>query len=518
MATKLWRGAARDLLGHALFLAFLGCAACGEDGTDNPTQPGADASDDTSADVVDDAQVSEDAGEPSRPDPFEPQDPPLGGLVNVSADLEEVLERGELEGACDRYFGGQRDERTHLLCGKWMFFYEGFDGPGVPGPIFQFLLDEMHDVVGPGYGVYGQILDPSSERGWPLGWGRARPFGANIEGVAQTCGACHFGRLPDGRYSVGAPNHEYDYGGHFLSFGVFPSVALLGGEAGHDPQAVEELRPLLDALEADPARRDKLLQAVLPLASAGPAPTINAEVEGNFARWTPGTMDVFMAPLEPDDGVNIPNKIISLWGLPSAQDAERYGMPDAMLSWVGTGGSVEDFVNFFVRWFGDPEVYTAERVEPLVAFLLSLRAPQNPSPPPSDAVERGAALFRTAGCLECHGGPRGSGVELYGFDELGTDPQAMRFLDPDLDGEACCGVDGGEGALTHKIKSPRLVGLWGQRRFLHNGSLPSLEALFCLEPRPPSGEPPYQTGGHMQSCDGLSEQERQDLLAYMKSL
>lgn len=96
-------------------------------------------------------------------------------------------------------------------------------------------------------------------------------------------------------------------------------------------------------------------------------------------------------------------------------------------------------------------------------------------PQDSDAVDRGGIVFADAGCLECNGGARGIGLRAYSFEEIGTDPGLGTWLDPEPDGVACCDVDTSKDPLTNGVKSPRLVGLWAQERFLHNGSVESLE-------------------------------------------
>jgi hypothetical protein len=73
--------------------------------------------------------------------------------------------------------------------------------------------------------------------------------------------------------------------------------------------------------------------------------------------------------------------------------------------------------------------------------------------------------------------------------------------------------------MTHGVKSPRLVGMWTLERFLHNGSLTSLGQLFCQtdSPRPPVGEAPMLTTGHSYTCDGLTETEKEQLIAYLEA-
>ena len=120
-------------------------------------------------------------------------------------------------------------------------------------------------------------------------------------------------------------------------------------------------------------------------------------------------------------------------------------------------------------------------------------------------------LFHVAGIPGSAVGPRGGGLEVFDFDEIGTDPALARWGDADGDGEMCCGV---EGELTGGIKAPRLSGLFALGRLLHNGSLTSLEQLLCVEERPVSGAPPYANTGHTYGCD-LSSADKASLLSFL---
>lgn len=106
------------------------------------------------------------------------------------------------------------------------------------------------------------------------------------------------------------------------------------------------------------------------------------------------------------------------------------------------------------------------------------------------------------------------GRTTYPYDEIGTDPAMSAWGDGDGDGAYCCGFDG---LPTRELKSPRLVGLWAQQRFLHNGSVASLEELLCLAPRTPSSLPAQGSGGHEFGCD-LDTGDREALVAFLKSL
>jgi len=453
----------------------------------------------------------------NQPGPFDPQPDQAEGLVNLSADLDLVLEEGGLPGACDRYLAGQTESRrARLLCGKEMFFYQSFDTAGAPAALIDHLVSDYPDEIGAGFERYGMVRDPGSPGSLPLGLAPTLPLDEEgaIPAYAFTCASCHFGRLPDGRYAVGAPNHSYDYGRQILAMSVYPSVASgLTAAEEHAPEVVAAIQPLLDRYAADAGVRDGLLAALLSLSALGSAPAIDGEVEGYYASWATGTQDFIIAPLPLDDGVHVISKIIDLWAIPDSAEQAAAGMPHAMLAWTGAAQSLPDFLAGFAV-VGGQEPWSADRLAPLAEYIETLRAPDNPDPPEAGLVAEGAELFEADGCAGCHGGPRGSGTRLFDFDEIGTDAAMARWMDPDGDGEPCCDVEL-LAPLTGKLKSPRLTGMWAKRRFLHNGSLASLDELFCTDgPRPAEGEQPYGAGGHTMTCD-LPDSDKRALIAYL---
>jgi hypothetical protein len=449
----------------------------------------------------------DDDGDASR-DPFAPQPDTSEGLTNVSADLDAVLEHGALATACADADANPGDRRLRLLCGKAMFFHEGFGTAGIPRPLVDWLLASFPDEVGTGFAEVGMIADPAT--GLPLGLAPGAPFG-DVESLAFTCASCHFARLPDGRYAVGAPNHDYDYGRMNLMLALLPALSIPGADPSqHDAEAIAEIQPLRDRMAADPQIGTDLIAALLPLLGSGNAslPAFSAANERWYARWRTGTMDFFIEPLPLDDQVHTVSKISALWGIP--QEGARLG-------WTGGTASLEHFLaGFVLLGGGDAAAWPDERLAPLAEYVYSLRAPEGPPTDPA-AVSRGAEVFADA-CLECHGGPRGQGERLYSYEEIGTDAAMRWWADgPDHDGEPCCGLTFFEGdEVTNAIKSPRLVGLWAQSRFLHNGALDSLEQLLCVEPRAGVAEAAFGDSGHTFGCD-LADADRAALLAYLRA-
>jgi mono/diheme cytochrome c family protein len=457
----------------------------------------------------------DDGDDDGAADPFAPQADTSEGLTNVSADLDAVLEHGALATACTDAAADPTDRRKRLLCGTAMFFDESFGTVGVPKPILTWLVADFPAEVGPGFTDLGMVADPRSPDGLPIGFGAAEPLGS-IDTVSFTCASCHFAQLPDGRYAVGAPNLGYDYGRMILMASVLPALSIPGADpAAHDPDAIAALQPLRDRMAADSSIQTDLITALLPLITGGGAmPMFSAENEHWYAHWRTGTMDFFIEPLAFDDQVHTVSKISSLWGLPDEAELTAAGGHSAMLGWTGGTASVANFLAGFVDLGGGVlDDWPADRLAPLEEYIRSLRAPEPPTP---DAdVARGRALF-VDDCQGCHGGPRGMGVELYGYDELGTDDAMTWWADgPDHDGELCCGLRLQPGdSITHAIKSPRLVGLWAMDRFLHNGSVDSLDQLLCRTPRAGITAPAFGDGGHEYGCE-LDDADRAALVAYL---
>jgi hypothetical protein len=434
--------------------------------------------------------------------------------VQASRDARTLVEP-DLAGACRRYHAGFEDRPTVLACGKWMFFYETFGMGGVPSSLPRFLVRAFPDEIGHGFTKLGMIEDPRSHDHLPFGMARGKMEGLATS-IAWTCASCHVARIPDGRIVIGAPNDRYAYGAQVLMMTMFPFVAT-SGPKGHDPDAVAVIQPLLDRLKAKPQIWAALGGSLMLAMGAFKWPNLPAEIEHMYATWPTGTLDFLLKPLPLDDQVEVVGKIPLLFDLPRDPTSDHDRMIHAMLGWSGNAHSLIAFMHGFIGLGGGkPSAWSDHELRPIIEYIYSLEAPKNLSPPPAAGVAAGRALFHEKKCDACHDGPHHAGRKLYPLDEIGTDGELARWLDPTHTGKPCCKVEIDD-PLTRAVKAPALLALWLQNRFLHNGSLSSLEQLFCLAPRP-TRAPPMSSSGHMQTCEGLTPDEKHALIDYLRAL
>lgn len=205
---------------------------------------------------------------------------------------------------------------------------------------------------------------------------------------------------------------------------------------------------------------------------------------------------------------------------------------------------------------------TAESMAAVTGLLTRYRPPPFPGEVNRGRASRGEEVF-LAHCARCHGehgdlsGP--PPLPLLRFpnrlspgSEIGTDPQRWRSFDSDLadavNGSAYAGrVDA---ARTGGYVANPLSGLWATAPYLHNNSVPSVWSLMHPEERPerflvgghaldlerlgidyPEGYTPWSrprlhdttlpglgNAGHESPFDLLAEEEKLDLLEYLKLL
>jgi hypothetical protein len=162
----------------------------------------------------------------------------------------------------------------------------------------------------------------------------------------------------------------------------------------------------------------------------------------------------------------------------------------------------------------------------LALYIYSLQPPPNPNPF-NEQAQAGQKLFQREGCVKCHVPPLYTSNKLTlaeGFAKPKDLPASLDVLPFSV------GTDPGLALKTRKgtgfYEVPSLKGVWYRGRYLHDGSVASLEEMFdpgrTKDDHLPGGWRPLGTSrraihGHEFGLD-LTGEEREQLLAFLKTL
>jgi mono/diheme cytochrome c family protein len=304
---------------------------------------------------------------------------------------------------------------------------------------------------------YGLHPAPFPNEGLPMGlrWSR-KPDGTRT-GIQVDCLACHGGSI-GGRSYVGLPNSQIDYESLFN-----------------------------DLFRAD-GRRAPLVPFVI-----------------NTARGTTnaGMMSVVLLSLRNPDlshrrfplplGSNLPElDAPAWWGLKHKKTMYQDGRTPA--------ASVRANMQFLL---GEKTLQQFKELEPtfrdIQAYLLSLEPPKYPFPIDSVRTIRGLLVFKRA-CAGCHGtyGEHPSyPSKIVPLETVGTDPARSLGISVRAVEHYNATWFGEQHPVSRErvgYQAPPLDGIWSTAPYLHNGSIPTLYSLLRSSTRPARFTRPPSTG------------------------
>jgi hypothetical protein len=129
----------------------------------------------------------------------------------------------------------------------------------------------------------------------------------------------------------------------------------------------------------------------------------------------------------------------------------------------------------------------------LVGYLGSVLPPE-PEISGERAIDGGRRVFRRSGCGDCHLEAPGAGGAVVPLGTLVAEYQPVRgeiAENPTIGFDDRIALAPGEDAIAKRgYKVPSLLGLWLSEPYLHDGSVPTLEALVSPE-RGPGAPHPY---------------------------
>ncbi len=304
---------------------------------------------------------------------------------------------------------------------------------------------------------YGLHPAPYPNDGLPMGLRRGIGRDGVKSGLQIDCMACHGGSI-GGKSYVGLGNTQLD------------------------------LRPLLNELTIADGRRPPPSTFVLNTSrgtnNAGMVAAVLLSLRNPDLSFR-----AFPMPL----GVNLPELDTPAWWLLKRKRTMYYdGRTDAR--------SVRTNMQFML---GEKTLEEFKKLEPtfrdLRAYLLSLEPPKYPFPIDSAKAARGQVVFEET-CARCHGtyGPGGRYPnKIIALDVIGTDPARAKGLS---DRHVAYYNSTWLGAV-HPVslerkgyQAPPLDGVWATAPYLHNGSIPTLHALLASSTRPRRFTRPPSTG------------------------
>lgn len=394
-----------------------------------------------------------------------------------------------------------------------------------------------------GWASFGFIQEPNQDL--PVGFAR-RELG--YPSVEPNCALCHSGSY---RVSASSPNgvlpaapaHELDLEG-FQRF-LYDCAADPRFTASNVLAAIDKQKPMgtIESLyyrfAIIPMTQSGLLRQRGEYAWQKNRPK---QGRGRTDTFNPTKIDVFFMG---DDGTLGTTDLPQVW---NQKPREKL-----WLHWDGNNGNIHER-NFAAAMAigATPDSVLLPSFNRVTQYLLNLAPPAYPFPINKDAAQRGQGLYEQ-NCAKCHSfqGQDVGGVTPVA--EVGTDPHRLQSFTQSL-------VDN-----FHKIDMPPfkfdsyrktqgysnmpIDGIWARGPYLHNGSVPTLwDLLLPPEQRPtlffrgynvfdpervgyvsqgPEAEAVgfrYDTSvvgnansGHLYGTQ-LSEQDRKDLLEYLKML
>ena len=364
------------------------------------------------------------------------------------------------------------------------------------------------------------------------------PNGVRIS--VANCYTCHSGFI-NGSFIPGIGNNEGDFTDDQSSTATTLELAIANNYGANSPE-VAAYQPLRRAIEATGSK------IATDVVGVNPADKLTAVLIANRDKDDLHWLDE--PTQEIPDGV-IPTDVPAWWLLKKKNamfysgngrgDFARIMMASSLLTLQDTTKARE----------------VDNKFSDVLAFINSIEPPVYPETLNETTLGAGEKIF-TDNCSKCHG-TYGSNETypnlIVDLEEIGTDPFLLNvnfaynnFIDWYNESWFSKAPYDAYFVVENGYIAPPLDGVWATAPYLHNGSVPNLETLLNSNIRPkywkrigtdynldqiglnfeelsaPGDKTVYDTtvdgygnGGHLYG-DGLSEQERSDLIEYMKSL
>ncbi len=419
--------------------------------------------------------------------------------------------------------------RAKVLCGKWTFLNLGMrTNIGVPVALLKAI--ENFKEVGPKLKNLGLLDDETwSKKRWPFGIVKSKHQKrlafkrVTTNKIVQfSCAACHTGKLPDGRVSIGMANESFEYGkfNQYTLFSIWMVDKRKYDETRWLPELIKMYKKLkkgnksfflkmMTATEKMPINKF-LLKYII-----GEQPPSLA-TQRSFLNSEPGVFNGFAPSLNFEDRelyVSAPG----VWKLGTEKESH-----------YGTLASRPDTTSFIQEAF----VYTNRSnkyskpsyIEPVAEYLKCLKSPKPIVKKNVNLYDRGQNVFKNS-CTSCHDLKHGGGSSAVSPEAIGI-PQTFvgifeGYQPQDIQSKRTFKLlqEMKLDKSAHKIKVRRLNGVWTRKNLTSNGQIKGMDHLFCLNGKTRSfvnSESSKTQGIHLDLCENYSESEKEALKEYLK--
>lgn len=362
--------------------------------------------------------------------------------------------------------------------------------------------------------------------------------------VAPNCLTCHSDYI-NGEFIVGLGNTSFDYSIEIQAATDFLNL-MIQNQFGQDSETYKAFQSFYKA--------SKALQGELKTAVRGvnPADKLTAVL---VAHRHPDNLEWSDEVLLNIPEQNIPTDVPPWWLL-KKKNAMFY-------TGIGRGDFSKFLMASSILTLTDSTEARKidEKFPDILAWIEGLEAPKFPGDIDEELTEKGQRIFEL-NCEGCHGS-YGNDADypnyMISLEKVGTDPYLSKaytdslykeFIDWYDDSWFAKSDNPGELVIEEGYVAPPLDGIWATAPYLHNGSVPTVEALLNSKIRPdvwersfrsddynfkslgwnytvpenPSSSNAYDTSipaygneGHYFG-DDLEDAERKALLEYLKTL
>jgi len=354
--------------------------------------------------------------------------------------------------------------------------------PGDPAKGYEALVNEGYVSCGIPYTAYKAVFDPAPPElqlpgrnalNAPLPFDETRfTTTSGVDVVSANCLTCHAGFIK-GKLVVGLGDTQSDFTQNNEGYQLDLAQGLL-----NDPNEKAELTKFTSRIKAITPYIGTSVVGV------NPADNIAAVL---FAHRDPKTLAWSDTPLIalPSQAAAVPVDVPPWW---------RMAKKNSMF-YVAGGRGDHARIEMTASTLCTDSVEEAKKIDAyfpdVAAFIASIVPPAFEGPVDAALADQGKTVFEST-CSRCHGtyGPTGEYPNLIlSLAEVGTDPLLaeaptqfsaafVKWFNDSFYGEIAS-FESHQGYVA-----PPLDGIWATAPYLHNGSIPTLEALLDSSKRP----------------------------------